>query len=64
MGIAVGFSMLFLRSGIMAGPPIFGYIADLRGTYDLSWIFVGVLMMVTSIGQYIFYKYIRNNKVR
>ena len=55
IGIAVGFSLLFARSGIMLAPPIFGYIADLRGSYDLSWLLLGLTMFLASVGQYLFY---------
>jgi len=55
VGIATGFSLLFMRLGAMSMPPIFGYIADLKGAYSLSWFLLGLLMFLTSLIQYIFY---------
>ncbi|MFW6134968.1 MAG: MFS transporter [Elusimicrobiota bacterium] len=55
VGIAIGLSLLFIRGGILLSPPIFGYIADLRGAYDLSWLLLGLMMFFTSIAQYLFY---------
>jgi len=55
VGRAIGLSLLFTRSGILLAPPIFGYIADLRNSYDLSWLFSGLIMFLASVGQYLFY---------
>jgi len=55
IGVATGFSVLFIRMGILLSPPIFGYIADTRNSYDLSWLFLGLLFFLASVGQYIFY---------
>ena len=55
IGIATGFSLLFMRLGAMSMPPIFGYIADLKGTYNLSWFLLGLMMFLASLSQYIFY---------
>jgi MFS family permease len=51
-GIAVGFSSLFFRMGLMIAPPIFGIIADMRESYDLSWILLGMTLLIVSVGQY------------
>jgi len=53
VGIAIGLASLFMRSGMMLAPPIFGYIADLRGSYDFSWFLLGIIMFVASLGQYL-----------
>ena len=55
IGIAVGFSSLLMRLGMMLAPPIFGYIADIRKAYDFSWILLGLAMFLASVGQYLFY---------
>jgi len=55
IGVAVGLSLLFLRVGMLLSPPVFGYIADIRGAYDYSWLILGLLIFITSIGQYVFY---------
>nr|HPK87585.1 MFS transporter [Atribacterota bacterium] len=54
VGIAIGLSLLFARFGLMIAPPIFGYIADLRGSYNLSWFLLGTIILVTSLIQYLF----------
>lgn len=55
IGIAIGFSLLFVRGGIMIFPPLFGYIADVRSSYDMSWIFIGLVIFAVSIIQYLYY---------
>lgn len=37
-GIATGLALIFLRTGVIVSPPIFGLIADLSGNYNLSWL--------------------------
>lgn len=56
VGIAIGLASLFMRSGMMIAPPIFGYIADLRDSYDLSWLLLGIIMLLASLGQYLSFK--------
>jgi len=53
VGIAIGLAMAFLRGGLLISPPIFGYIADIRNSYDLSWIILGLTFLLVSFGQYI-----------
>jgi len=55
VGISIGYSLLFIRLGIMLAPPIFGYIADIRGTYNFSWLLLGFMILLTTVGQYLFY---------
>ncbi len=55
VGVAIGLSVLFIRAGILLSPLIFGYIADLRGAYDLSWLLLGLIMFSTSIAQYLLF---------
>jgi sugar phosphate permease len=52
IGISTGFSLLFMRMGAMSMPPVFGYIADINGTYSVSWILLGFMMFLTSLIQY------------
>jgi MFS family permease len=40
MGFAVGFSVTIGLLGNIAGPPIFGFIADLTGSYSYAWLFL------------------------
>ncbi len=53
VGIAIGFAYLFIRTGMMIAPPIFGYIADLKNSYSLSWFLLGITMLFASLGQYL-----------
>ena len=39
-GIAMGFSLMILLIGNIVGPPIFGLIVDVRGSYSLAWWFL------------------------
>lgn len=55
VGVAIGLSLLFARAGMLLSPPIFGYIADLRNSYNFSWLFLGLVFFLASIGQYLFY---------
>jgi len=55
VGVAIGLSVLFIRAGILLSPLMFGYIADLRGAYDLSWLLLGLIMFSTSIAQYLLF---------
>ena len=52
-GIAIAFSSVFFRIGLMIGPPIFGFIADIRGSYDMSWILLGIVLLIASAAQYL-----------
>jgi MFS family permease len=56
VGIATGFSLLFMRLGAMFMPPVVGYITDLKGAYNLSWFLLGLIMFLTSLIQYITYQ--------
>ncbi|MBP8717536.1 MAG: MFS transporter [Candidatus Atribacteria bacterium] len=49
VGAAIGMSLLFTRTGILVSPLIFGFIADFRGAYDLSWILLGLMLFFSSI---------------
>jgi len=53
VGIAIGLASLFMRSGMMLAPPIFGYIADLHGSYNLSWFLLGILLLIAATSQYL-----------
>ncbi len=44
-GISMGFCLIFVRLGITLAPPAFGYLADVTGTYELSWLVAGLLVL-------------------
>ncbi len=48
-GMGIGLSLLFIRIGIIVGPPIFGYIADRTGTYAYSWLLLGITTLVSVV---------------
>ena len=39
-GIAMGFSLMILLIGNIVGPPIFGFIVDVTGSYSTAWWFL------------------------
>ncbi|NIN52735.1 MAG: MFS transporter [Nitrososphaeria archaeon] len=46
-GLAAGFGNLFVCMGAMAGPPIFGFIVDVTGSYPIAWDVVGILCLAS-----------------
>ncbi len=64
IGIATGAAFLLVRSGLMIAPPIFGYISDMKGSYSLSWFLLGIIMLITSLGQYLFSKKRDGNRLK
>lgn len=49
-GIATGLALVFVRSGVMITPPIFGYLADLSGTYSFSWLGIAIMLFIFTTG--------------
>lgn len=49
VGAATGLSLLFFRTGGVISPPIFGYIADIRNNYSLSWFVAGLVIFVFTL---------------
>jgi sugar phosphate permease len=37
-GIGTGLSLVFIRFGVLLSPPLFGLLADLSNSYQLSWL--------------------------
>lgn len=60
-GVVVGMCMLFVQGGLLTGPPLFGYLADITGSYEASWLTLGFLMALVAIGQLLF---LRREKIR
>ncbi|MCC3144619.1 MFS transporter [Halanaerobium sp. Z-7514] len=44
-GIGTGVALVFLRSGVVVSPPIFGHLADISGSYQLSWLVSAVVLL-------------------
>lgn len=53
-GLGIGLSMVFVRLGILSGPPIFGYFADQADSYSYSWLLLGIIMTAVIIVSYYF----------
>ncbi len=47
-GTVTGMSVVFLMLANMAGPPIFGYIVDVSGSYRMAWLFLAILAAVAA----------------
>ncbi|MFC1974520.1 MFS transporter [Chloroflexota bacterium] len=47
-GTATATSSLFLMAGVIAGPPIFGYILDTTGSYQTAWLFLTIMAAVAT----------------
>ncbi|VEF46786.1 major facilitator [Bacillus freudenreichii] len=45
-GLATGFSITVGSWGVIIGPPLFGLILDVTGSYRMGWFFVTSIMMV------------------
>ena len=58
-GMALGLALVFLRLGVTLAPPFFGYIADLTGTYELSWFLVALFSLLSGLAFFLL-----GNKVR
>ena len=57
-GIASGLSLIFLRTGVVVGPPLFGLLADQYDHYHNSWIFLAGLVFFSGA----IYYYLQNKE--
>jgi MFS family permease len=48
-GAATGLSLIFIRSGAVISPYLFGNFADYSGSYSLSWIFLGMIVFFLAV---------------
>ena len=46
-GLGTGLATTFIQVGSMVSPPLFGYLADVTGTYTVSW---GMLVLCLLLG--------------
>ncbi len=49
VGAFSGLGLVFPRTGMIVGPPVFGYIADFTTNYTFSWLFVGVVICLLTV---------------
>ncbi|GAB6155001.1 MFS transporter [Desulfosporosinus burensis] len=48
-GTAVGMGLTLLQLGVLTIPPAFGLLVDLSGSYEISWIGLGILMALGAL---------------
>jgi len=48
-GIATGLVLIFIRSAVLAAPPLFGLIVDALDSYSVSWFLTGVIVVIPII---------------
>jgi predicted MFS family arabinose efflux permease len=48
-GAAIGYNMLLMPIGGMIGPPLFGYVVDVSGSYQLAWLLSGAAVLTSSL---------------
>ncbi len=48
-GSGVGMSMTMTQAGTVGGPPLFGFIVDLTGSYQSGWIFLAALSILGAL---------------
>ncbi|NIN52690.1 MAG: MFS transporter [Nitrososphaeria archaeon] len=48
-GLATGVINLFTTPGIIFGPPLFGYIVDVTGSYALAWSLSGTICFASTL---------------
>jgi len=51
-GTALGLSLTVAQLGQLIAPPLFGYLADRSGSYQPSWLALGVFILVASLPIY------------
>lgn len=48
-GTAVGIGLTFTQIGIISGPPLFGLVADVTGSYRAGWLLVALALAVGTV---------------
>src|SRR6056297_31382 len=49
-GMSAGLALVFVRLGITLSPPVFGFIADITGSYEYSWILMVLFTLISGVG--------------
>ncbi|MGM0413999.1 MAG: MFS transporter [Bacillota bacterium] len=47
-GVATGLALIFIRTGVIFSPPLFGLLADFTDNYNLSWLALGLVISLVS----------------
>jgi len=50
IGVVTGLALIFPRATTVLAPPLFGLVADLSGTYALSWFLMGTAVLLLTVG--------------
>ncbi|ACB86354.1 MFS transporter [Natranaerobius thermophilus] len=53
MGTATGLALIFIRTGVVIGPPFIGWLADITGSYQISWITLATVIFILSLSFFI-----------
>ncbi|WP_143008789.1 MFS transporter [Halanaerobium congolense] len=48
-GIGTGLSLVFIRFGVLLSPPLFGLLADLNSSYQMSWFALSILTLFCTL---------------
>jgi len=48
-GTVTGISSVIIMIGVIAGPPVFGYIIDITGSYQVGWQLLAILAAVAAV---------------
>lgn len=54
IGVITGAALIFTRASTMIAPPLFGLVADLRGTYSFSWLILGSVVLLLTVSFFYF----------
>ncbi|ACB84437.1 MFS transporter [Natranaerobius thermophilus] len=54
VGVITGIALIFPRTGMIFGPPVFGYFADITASYAYSWLVIGSLIFIITAGFWYF----------
>ncbi len=57
-GTAIGLYLVFVRLGLLTSPALFGYLSDLNGNYQVSWVVLGAGVFLASV----LFKFINNRR--
>jgi len=49
-GVVTGLALIFPRTSTVITPPLFGLVADITGTYALSWVLLGAIVLILTLG--------------
>lgn len=49
-GMSAGLALVFVRLGITLSPPVFGFVADITGSYEYSWILMVLFTLISGVG--------------